>query len=135
MNPAMTPHGILERIQRELTLFMGPLAPVILSDKAAEFEMNMSDFPSDRIAELVEEVSFEIQNHRRKVEFQRAALRILREAAQEVGSACKSVGSAQNSTASPGERAPAETSSKPDAGGSVRRRLRLAEDKPWEGKS
>ncbi len=76
----MSPQDILNRIQRELSLVMGPLAPVIMKHKAAEFGTSLAEFPLDRMPELVEEVSFEIQNHRRKVQFQREALKILRDA-------------------------------------------------------
>jgi hypothetical protein len=79
MQPTMTRQEALQRIQWELTLVMGPLAPVIVRNKATEFGNSTEDFPQDRLAELVEEVSFEVQNPRRKVEFQRAALKILKE--------------------------------------------------------
>ncbi len=75
----MTPQEVLDQIQAELTTVMGPLAPLIVRDKAAEFDVSVGDFPPERMPELVEEVSFEIQNCRKKVQFQRAALRVLRE--------------------------------------------------------
>jgi hypothetical protein len=83
----MTCEEIIAQIERELTLFMGPLAPVIMRDKAVEFGKKIDDFPKEKIAELVEEISFEIQNNLKKIEFQRAALRILREASQEAATA------------------------------------------------
>lgn len=61
-------------------MVMGPLAPAIMRHKAAEFGKSIDDFPHDRIAELVEEISFEIQNPVKKVEFQRAALKLLGDA-------------------------------------------------------
>ncbi len=73
---------MIERIQRELTMIIGPLAPVVMRDKAAQFGESVESFPEERMAELVEEVSFEIQNNRRKVEFQRAALKILGKTSQ-----------------------------------------------------
>ena len=82
-HPAMTRREIYERIEEELTLVMGPLAPVIMTEKAAEFGLKKEEFPEGRLAELVEEASFEIQNNRRKVQFQRAALAILREVPQQ----------------------------------------------------
>ena len=75
----MTREEVIQNIARELTEYMGPLASVILKDKANEFGRGLDDFPQEKLAELVEEVSFEIQNDRRKVEFQRTALEILRE--------------------------------------------------------
>jgi hypothetical protein len=75
----MTPQEIRDRIQAELTQVMGPLAPVILDEKAGEFGMSMENLSAGKMPELVEEASFEIQNHRKKVQFQRAALKILRE--------------------------------------------------------
>lgn len=78
----MTREETIGLIERELTLVMGPLGPMIMKEKAAQFAESLSEFPEDRMAELVEEVSFEIQNRRRKVEFQRAALKILQEASR-----------------------------------------------------
>jgi len=80
----MVREEIMGRIERELTLVMGPLAPVIIRNKAAEFGKTMEDFPESKIAELVEEISFEIHNHLKKIEFQRAALKILREDSQRL---------------------------------------------------
>jgi hypothetical protein len=82
-DPAMTHREIYERIEEELRLVMGPLASVIMKEKTAEFGLEKEDFPEGRLAELVEEASFEIQNNRRKVQFQRAALAILREVPQQ----------------------------------------------------
>jgi hypothetical protein len=79
---AMTGEEIIGRIEEELTMVIGPLGRVVMMDKAAQFGESVESFPADKMAELVEEVSFEIQNSRRKVEFQRAALKILREASQ-----------------------------------------------------
>lgn len=76
----MTQEEIVVQIERQLAEYMGPLASVVIKDKAAEFGKNLDEFPEHKLAELVEEVSFEIQNNRRKIEFQRAALEILREA-------------------------------------------------------
>ena len=41
----MTSREVLDRIQWELTTVMGPLAPVIIRDKRAEFGVNTGDFP------------------------------------------------------------------------------------------
>ena len=79
----MTAQNLLRRIERELTLVMGPVAPVIIRDKTAEFGDSTQDFPQESLAELVEEVSFEIHNSRKKAMFQRAALNILRDVSGE----------------------------------------------------
>ena len=112
---------ILGRIEREFTTVMGPLACVALRDKAAEFNESLDNFPSEKIAELVEEVSFEIQDPRRKVQFQRAALKVLREMPPPAP------GAVQARAAS--DRSPAEHYDKPAEGRGSRPRLRLAEDK------
>jgi predicted ATP-dependent protease len=78
----MTGQEIIGQIERELITVMGPLASVIMKEKASQFGTTITDFPENKVAELVEEVSFEIHDYRRKVEFQRAALKILREASQ-----------------------------------------------------
>ena len=114
---AMTVQEVLERIQSELMDAMGPLASAVIEEKAAELGMTPDSVPSGKVPVLVEEASFEIQNQRRKLGFQRAALEILKELPVEVA-------------VSPAE---AETPDIPEGPGSpavVRRRsrLRLAED-------
>jgi len=110
----MTLKEVCDRIQVELTQVMGPLAPLILKEKAAEFGMSMDNLSAEKMPELVEEASFEIQSHRKKVQFQRAALKILRELPQQPVVAPE----------------PEATESEPDETKPVRRKshLRLAED-------
>jgi hypothetical protein len=113
----MTLHEVLQRIQSELTRAMGPLSSAVIEEKVAEFGMTRESLSPQKLPGLVEEASFEIQNHRRKVEFQRAALRILRELPVEA-------------MAAPVAPAPQDAPEEAMATGIVRRksRLRLAED-------
>jgi hypothetical protein len=115
----MTLQEICDRIENELTEAMGPLALVVLKEKAAEFGVNMENLSPDKVPELVEEASFEIQNQRKKVQFQRAALRILRELPQQLVLPAEA-------------KAPEE---KPEEGNRIRRktRLRLAERPRTQG--
>lgn len=112
----MTLQEVLERIQSEFTQAMGPLASAVIEEKATEFGMNLDSLPAEKVPVLVEEASFEIQNHRRKVQFQQAALEILKQLPPE-GPAAVAV-------------ATRETPEELPATSTVRRksRLRLAED-------
>jgi hypothetical protein len=72
--------AFFKTLQEELTLVMGPMAPVIIEDQVAEMEERISDFPQDRAAELVEGISMEISDEGKRVDFQKEMLEVLRKA-------------------------------------------------------
>jgi hypothetical protein len=65
-------------VEQELTLVMGPMAPVIIEDHIAAMDETMSEFPQDRAAELVESASLEISDKAKRVDFQRKMLETLK---------------------------------------------------------
>lgn len=65
-------------VQQELTLVMGPMAPVIIDDQVADMDERISAFPRDRAAELVEGISMEISDEGKRVDFQKKMLELLK---------------------------------------------------------
>ncbi len=67
-------NDILNNICSELVRVMGPVAPVVMADKIKSLGATNEDFPTEKIAELVEIISYEIQDERSRIEFQKGAL-------------------------------------------------------------
>jgi predicted transcriptional regulator len=65
-------------VQQELTLVMGPMAPVIIEDHVADMDERISAFPRNRAAELIEGISMEISDEGKRVDFQKKMLEILK---------------------------------------------------------
>jgi hypothetical protein len=76
---------ILDRICGELVKAMGPVAPVVLADKLKGLGVDPEQFPVERAAELVEMLSYEIQDERTRAEFQKGALKQLKHATMHSG--------------------------------------------------
>ncbi len=70
--------AFFDRVQVELTQIMGPMTPVIIEDNVADMNENLSVFPRDRAAELVERISAEISDETKRVDFQRSMLELLK---------------------------------------------------------
>lgn len=69
---------LLESICSELVRVMGPIAPVVMNDKIHDLGMKAENFPLDRIAQLVEVLSYEIQDDEGRAQFQKGALNELK---------------------------------------------------------
>ena len=67
-------NDILNNICSELVRVMGPVAPVVMADKIKSLGAATEDFPMEKIAELVEIISYEIQDEESRAEFQKGAL-------------------------------------------------------------
>ena len=67
-------NDILDNICSELVRVMGPVAPIVMADKIKSLGAPTEDFPMEKIAELVEMISYEIQDEESRAEFQKGAL-------------------------------------------------------------
>jgi hypothetical protein len=56
-------------IENELKRAMGPVAPFILEDKLAEFELGKEQFPKDKAGAFIESISEEIPQESKRKEF------------------------------------------------------------------
>lgn len=81
--PVRPPKRIVGRtffntVQQELTLVLGPMAPVLIEEQVADMDETISAFPRERAAELVEGISMEISDEQKRVDFQKRMLEILK---------------------------------------------------------
>jgi hypothetical protein len=70
--------GFFRRLNGELTEVMGPLGPVIIDDEIAALGETRESFPRDKVAQLVERVSAEIQDAEKRSRFQGIMLEAIR---------------------------------------------------------
>ena len=59
-----------DRLVHELTLAMGPMAPLVVRDQVAVLGATLETFPANQLVGLVKELSREILNEKLKVRFQ-----------------------------------------------------------------
>ncbi len=70
--------GFFHRLNSEFTEVMGPLGPVIIDDEIAALGEMRESFPRDKVAQLVERVSAEIQDAEKRSRFQGIMLQAIR---------------------------------------------------------
>ncbi len=78
--------NILDVICAELVRTMGPVAPVIIRDKLESIGTDTKNMPLEKIVELVEKISYEINDEKSRAEFQRKALEELKHSSTHAGS-------------------------------------------------
>jgi hypothetical protein len=66
-------------LSAELSRAMGPIADVVIEDEISEMGENQAKFPAHRAAELVDMLARQILREERKVAFQQAMVKKLRE--------------------------------------------------------
>ena len=75
VTPTLTVNGtFFAQMEHELTKVMGPVATLIIDDEVAALGADKDAFPRDRMAELVEKVSSEIADERKRANFQQSML-------------------------------------------------------------
>jgi predicted regulator of Ras-like GTPase activity (Roadblock/LC7/MglB family) len=73
--PELTVDGtFFAQMEHELTRVMGPVAVLLIDDGVAALGAARDSFPRDRVAELVEKVSFEITDEGKRASFQQTML-------------------------------------------------------------
>jgi len=63
-----------ETLEKQLTAVIGPVAPIVLEDTLWAMDTTQDRFSIDRIPELIENLSDEITDEDKKVEFQKLML-------------------------------------------------------------
>jgi len=66
---ARVPEDFFVKLEAELTRAIGPMAPIIIDETLDEFHESRDNFPTDRIAVLIEKVSSEISDENKKLRF------------------------------------------------------------------
>ncbi len=74
----IVPDKFFQQLTRQLTLVLGALAEIIIDEELAAMKQMREVFPQSRAAELVERVSLNIRDDRRRLEFQQIMLDELR---------------------------------------------------------
>lgn len=69
----------LNRLKQALSLAIGPLAEIVIEDAAGDLGHDLSRFPSQRAAELVELVGREIKREEKRVAFVQNMVSLIRE--------------------------------------------------------
>ena len=70
--------AFLSRLDAEYLEIVGPLGPTIIDDEMANMGHSRQSFPLARVAELIERISADIDDHVKRTRFQRAMLDLLR---------------------------------------------------------
>ena len=70
----MSVQQALEMVRVEYTRAIGPMAHVLLNELLAALEMPVEELRLEKLVELIERLSWEIQSERRRVRFQKEVL-------------------------------------------------------------
>ena len=73
------PSFFWERIEKELSKSIGPIASLVLDDKVDEFNVSKENFPSKYLYSLVEKVASEINSQEEKNQFQKTMLEFIKQ--------------------------------------------------------
>ena len=81
----MKENDIISAICSELLKVMGPISPIIISEKIKSLDLSRDDFPMDKIGQLVERISDEIHDQKGKAEFQKGAIEQIKAFVEHAG--------------------------------------------------
>jgi len=70
---------VIAMVRTEFTRAIGPMAHVVLDELLASFGPASGALPAEKLPELIEKLGWEIHSDRRRVAFQKQALRRLQE--------------------------------------------------------
>jgi len=73
------PASFWEKMEKELSRCIGPIAPLILDDKIEEFNRSRDSFPLEMLYTLVEKVATEIDSPEGKQQFQKTMLGLIKQ--------------------------------------------------------
>ncbi|MCS6884595.1 MAG: DUF4388 domain-containing protein [Acidobacteriota bacterium] len=71
--------SILSRVERELTVAIGPMAPIVMDDCVEMLGHKRSEFPKEYFPALLERLAEEIPDSDRRVRFQESMLEIMKQ--------------------------------------------------------
>lgn len=80
MNPFLEKESF-DFLKIQLAIAIGPIAEYIIKDELQKFGGDFARFPRDRIAELVDLLSRQIRRPEKKMAFERAMVKKIKEAA------------------------------------------------------
>jgi hypothetical protein len=71
--------NLLYRVEKELTIAIGPMAPIVIDDCAEMLGHNRTELPRDVVPALLERLAEEIPDTHRRVRFQESMLEIMKQ--------------------------------------------------------
>lgn len=71
-------HEFFENLEKELTAVIGPVAPFLIEDTLIEMGEDKENFIVDRIPDLIETISDEINDGEKKIKFQSVMLNYIK---------------------------------------------------------
>ena len=74
-----TPSSFWERLEKELSKCIGPIAPLVLDDKIEELNRSRDNFPLEMLYSLVEKMATEINTPEGKQQFQKTMLGLIKQ--------------------------------------------------------
>ena len=72
-------HDFIEYLSGQFSLAVGPIAQVLIEDEIRDLGFTVSQFPTQRVAELVDRLSREIRRDEKKSDFKRNMINKIRE--------------------------------------------------------
>ena len=72
-------NDFIEYLSGQFSLAVGPIAQVLIEDETQDLGFSVSQFPIQRVAELVDRLSREIRRDEKKTEFKRNMINKIRE--------------------------------------------------------
>ena len=72
-------NDFIEYLFGQFSLAVGPIAQVLIEDEMQDLGFNVTQFPTQRIAELVDRLSREIRREEKKAQFKRNMINKIRE--------------------------------------------------------
>ncbi len=73
------PPSFFNKLEKILTEFIGPVATYVINDTLLELDAKRSDYPSAMVPELIELLSDEISDEKKKIQFQKKMLDLIKE--------------------------------------------------------
>jgi len=77
--PQITPPLFWKALKAELAAIMGPIAEVVIEDEIANMDQTKEKFPYSKVPALIDVLSQEIDNHEKRINFQKKMLEIFKQ--------------------------------------------------------
>lgn len=75
----LLPPVVFDKLEKELMRILGPVAPFVIDDILWTMEVTRNAFKANRLAELIESISDEIEDEHKKLIFQQKMLLLMQE--------------------------------------------------------
>jgi len=77
--PKVLDRAFFNSLSTTMARMVGPIAPILIDDAVADLGYEQSNFPIQRVAELIDALSVEIQKKEKRLAFQQGMMKMLKE--------------------------------------------------------